>query len=88
MEPSAARPVATTKWPPAAEPFSDMASESSTGEPCARRSAMAVGVAATTSTSAPPVNSAARQRLTTCSPVGEPARKPSQVRIPLASVGQ
>ena len=64
-------PVATTKWPPAGAPFRDMARDSNTGEPCARKSAIAAGTGAATSTSAPPVNSAARQRLATCSPVLE-----------------
>src|ERR1035441_8521620 len=53
MEPPPSMPVATTKWPPAGAPFRDMARESSTGEPCARKSAMAAGVAATTSLTAP-----------------------------------
>src|ERR1700674_5498129 len=88
MDPSAATPVATTKWPPTTAEFKESRSESSTGHPCATRSATAVNAGFSTLTSTPPAKSAARQRLTICSPESGLDQNPSQFWLPLESTVQ
>ena len=70
MDPSAATPIATTKCPPAGAPLRrdrQRRPAPAIPAPPGRRSPRSIGRLAVTST--PPVNSAARQRLTICSAV-------------------